>query len=213
MRCYTTNSRWWQMFRYQGGNIVNEKGKVMEVQNQNLNTDMENRVVMIGNRNNDIRQQFEVVYVDEYSEPKKGQMNERFGIFVERDFYIVSALPSGRYLDLINNRNMVIKTANGRKTQRWYFHQQTKTIRTRYNNQSWDIQSSGRTNNMQIWSTNSGWFQIFKFDGQFFVNPTNNKVLDVYQSKDDEGQKVGVSSRNGDNNKNAHQRWKIVYVD
>lgn len=43
-------------------------------------------------------------------------MNEQFGLFVERDFYVVSALPSGRYLDLINNRNMVIKTPNGRKT-------------------------------------------------------------------------------------------------
>jgi hypothetical protein len=49
-------------------------------------------------------------------------LNEQFGLYVERDFYIVSTLPSGRYLDLINNRNMVIKTQNGRKTQVWYFH-------------------------------------------------------------------------------------------
>jgi hypothetical protein len=26
------------------------------------------------------------------------------------------------------------------------------------NNQSFDIKNAGRTNNMQIWSTNSGWF-------------------------------------------------------
>jgi hypothetical protein len=32
------------------------------------------------------------------------------------------------------NRNMVIKTPNGRKTQVWYFHQLSKTIRTRLNN-------------------------------------------------------------------------------
>jgi hypothetical protein len=127
------------MFRYQGGYLVNEKGKVIEAQNQNLNTDAENRNIQVNNRGNDIRQQWEVVYVDEYSEPKKGELNERFGLFVERDFYIVSALPSGRYLDLINNRNMVIKIPNGRRTQVWYFHQQSLTIRTRYNNQSWDI--------------------------------------------------------------------------
>jgi hypothetical protein len=88
-------------------------------------------------------------------------MNEKFGLYVERDFYVVSAMGTGRYLDLINNRNMVIKTSNGRNTQRWYFHQQSQTIRTRYNNQSWDIRSAGRTNDMQIWSTNSGWFQVF----------------------------------------------------
>jgi hypothetical protein len=161
VRCTTTNSRWWQIFRYEGGYLVNEKKKVVEVQDQKDNTDMENRNIQVANRGNDLRQQWEIIYVDEYSEPKKGELNERFGLFVERDFYIVSALPSGRYLDLINNRNMVIKVPNGRNTQKWYFHQQSQTIRTRLNNQSWDIKSAGKTRDMQIWSTNSGWFQVF----------------------------------------------------
>jgi hypothetical protein len=43
---------------------VNEKGKVLEVQNQNLNTDAENRNIQVANRGNDLRQQWEVVYVD-----------------------------------------------------------------------------------------------------------------------------------------------------
>jgi hypothetical protein len=64
------------MFRYQGGFIVNEKGKVVEVQNQGDNTDMENRNIQVSNRGGDLRQQWEVVYVDEYSEPKKGELNE-----------------------------------------------------------------------------------------------------------------------------------------
>jgi hypothetical protein len=46
-----------------------------------------------------------------------------------------------------------------------------------------------------------------------FVNQYNNKVLDVYQSKDDEATKVQVANRNGDDNKNANQRWKVIYVD
>jgi membrane carboxypeptidase/penicillin-binding protein PbpC len=85
-------------------------------------------------------------------------LNTDFGLYVERDFYISTAMSSGRYIDLINNRNMVIKTANGRNTQRWYFDQRSLTIKTRLNNQSWDIKSAGRTRDMQIWSTNSGWF-------------------------------------------------------
>ena len=88
----------------------------------------------------------------------KGELNKKFGLYVERPFYIVSALSSGRYLDLINNRNMVIKVNNGRNTQQWYFDQKSLTIKTKYNNQSFDIKSAGKTNNMQIWSTNSGWF-------------------------------------------------------
>jgi type IV secretory pathway VirD2 relaxase len=85
-------------------------------------------------------------------------MNEDFGLLVDTDFYVISEMKSNRYLDLINNRNFVLKTANGRKTQVWYFHQPSLTIRTRYNNQSWDIKNSGNTGNMQIWSTNSRWW-------------------------------------------------------
>jgi hypothetical protein len=60
---------------------------------------------------------WDVIYVDEWKgEPGKGELNEDFGLYVERPFYVVSALASGRYLDLINNRNMVIKVPNGRKT-------------------------------------------------------------------------------------------------
>jgi hypothetical protein len=77
---------------------------------------------------------------------------------LKEPFYIISQLDENRYLDLINNRNMVIKTQNGRNTQIWYFHQYSKTIRTKLNNQSFDIQNSGKTGNMQIWSTNSGWW-------------------------------------------------------
>jgi hypothetical protein len=144
------------MFRYKGAFITNEKGKVVEVIG---NVDAENRNIGVNNQNNGIHQQWDIAYVDEWKgEPGKGEFNPKFGLYVERDFHIVSQLSENRYVDLINNRNMVIKTQNGRKTQVWYFHQQSKTIRTRLNNQSWDIKSSGRTANMQIWSTNSGWF-------------------------------------------------------
>jgi len=103
-------------------------------------------------------------------------------------------MPTNRYLDLINNRNMVIKQPNGRNTQTWWFDQQSFTIRTKLNNQSWDIQNSGKTNNMQIWSTNSGWWQIFKYIDGTFVNIHNHKVLAVSQKKDAEGQPVTVDN-------------------
>jgi hypothetical protein len=43
-------------------------------------------------------------------------MNDEFGLIVERPFYVVSELNSHKYLDLINNRNFVLKTMNGRNT-------------------------------------------------------------------------------------------------
>jgi len=97
--------------------------------------DVENQNIMVWNKHGGINQQWDVVYTDEWKgEPGKGELNEDFGLYVERPFYIVSQLPAGRYLDLIANRNMVIKTANGRNTQVWYFHQQSLTIKTKLNN-------------------------------------------------------------------------------
>jgi hypothetical protein len=78
---------------------------------------------MVEDKNGKTYQKWKVVYVEDYEkEPTKGQLNKKFGLYVERDFYVVSALGEHRYLDLINNRNMVIKTPNGRNTQKWYFH-------------------------------------------------------------------------------------------
>jgi hypothetical protein len=108
------------MFRYQDHMIVNEKGKVVEVQG---GLDNENRNLIMANKNGQVHQRWKVVYVSDYEkEPTKGQLNKKFGLYVERDFYVVSAMKDNRYLDLINNRNFVIKTPNGRKTQVWYFH-------------------------------------------------------------------------------------------
>jgi hypothetical protein len=106
---------------------------------------------------------------------------------------------------------MVIKTPNGRKTQIWWFDQQSYTIKTKLNNQSFDIKSAGKTNDMQIWSTNSQWFQIFKYDGSHFHNVGNNKVLDVKDAKDDEGQAVIVSNDSGKDE--LSMKWNVVYLD
>ena len=121
--------------------------------------DAENRNIIVWNKHSGLNQQWDIIYADEYpEEPKKGELNEEFGLYVQRPFYIISQLDENRYLDLINNRNMVIKTQNGRKSQTWYFDQRSKTIKTKLNNQSFDIKSSGKSNDMQIWSTNSGWW-------------------------------------------------------
>jgi hypothetical protein len=104
---------------------------------------------------------------------------------------------------------MVIKTANGRKTQMWYFDQRTLTIKSRAINRSWDIVNAGKTNNMQVWHTSSQWFQIFMYTGENFVNIQNKKVLDISGNKDAEGQKVIVWKRHNGWN----QRWRIVYTD
>jgi len=131
------------MFRWSAPFLVNDQGKVLDI---NGNIDAEQRNIEIYPKHGRINQQWDLIYADEYKgEPVKGELNEDFGLYVERDFYIVSQLPAHRYLDLINNKNFAIKTPNGRKSQKWYFDQKSLTIKTRYNNQSWDIKTSGKT--------------------------------------------------------------------
>jgi hypothetical protein len=131
------------MFRYQGANFVNDHGKVMDVQGS---IDTENRNIQMNAKTGKISQQWDLIYVDEMpEEPKKGELNKEFGLYVERDFNVISDLPKHRYLEVINNKNMVIKTPNGNKGQTWYFDQKSKTIKSRLNNRTWDIVSSGKS--------------------------------------------------------------------
>jgi hypothetical protein len=107
------------MFRYQGAQIVNEKGKAMDVQGGH---DSENRNILMWNKHKGLNQQWDIIYVkDMPAEPKKGEMNTDFNFKVDTTFHIVSKMASGRYLDILGN-NIVIKTSNGRNTQNWYFH-------------------------------------------------------------------------------------------
>jgi hypothetical protein len=78
------------MFKKDGEFIVNEKGKVMDVDG---GLDNENRNIIVHARHGKVNQRWKVIYADEYpGEPKKGELNEKFGLYVERDFYVVSEL-------------------------------------------------------------------------------------------------------------------------
>jgi hypothetical protein len=102
------------MFRYENPYFINEKGKAMDVHG---NVDAEQRNIIVWNKHKGLNQQWDLVYADEWKgEPGKGELNEDFGLYVERDFYVVTKLASHRYLDLVENRRMVIKVPNGRKT-------------------------------------------------------------------------------------------------
>jgi hypothetical protein len=76
------------LFRYKGANVVNERGKMLHVQG---NIDSENRNIEVQNGNNGLNQQWDIIYADEWKgEPGKGELNEDFGLYVERPFHIVS---------------------------------------------------------------------------------------------------------------------------
>jgi hypothetical protein len=154
------------LFRLQGQFIVNERGKVFDVSGA---VDAENRNVIVHSKHGKVNQQWKVIYADKYpKDPVKGELNEKFGLYVERPFYIVSELPEHRYLEDMNNHELAIKTRNGRTHQVWWFDQKSLTIRSKVNNRSFNIQSNGRNIRMQTQGTNSRWEQLFMYTGSQF---------------------------------------------
>jgi formylmethanofuran dehydrogenase subunit E-like metal-binding protein len=77
------------LFKKDGEFIINEKdGRALDVQG---GVDAENRNIIVNRNNGKTNQRWQIIYVDEYpDEPTKGQLNKNFGLYVERDFYVVS---------------------------------------------------------------------------------------------------------------------------
>jgi hypothetical protein len=182
-----------------GGYLVNYKGGVMEVQS---NKDAENVNIGIGKRRNTLNQRWEITYSDKLVIDityKKGELNKEFGLYVERQFSVVSRMATGRYLDIVGNK-LVIKRRNGFNSQKWFFDQKSKTIKSvQFKNLSWNIMSAGKGRDLEVYRTTGEWFQTFKYTGQNFVN-VRNLVVTVQDNKDAEGQPVVVWNRSNGSN-------------
>jgi hypothetical protein len=104
-------------------------------------------------------------------EPGKGELNEEYGFYVERPFFIISAIGENRYMDVVDERNVVIKTANEYDSQKWWFDQKSKTIKNvMFEDKSLDITNGGRSSDIQVWKTNGNWFQQFKWTQNYIKN-------------------------------------------
>jgi hypothetical protein len=110
--------------------MVNTKSKVLDVQG---GRDAVNTNVAAYPRAKGANQKWKILYVDEAKpDPKKGEYVGSAGLYNLRDFYVISSLPSRRRLDRIGN-NVVIKTANGRTSQKWYYDYKNRAINSRQN--------------------------------------------------------------------------------
>jgi len=180
------------MFRIKGEYLVNERGMVVEVQG---NKDIENANVAVGPQRNTKNQQWTIAYADELVlHYAPGELNPQFGLIVGKEFSIVTSMGSGRYLDIVDN-NVVLKRRNGFDSQKWYFHDESKTIKSvAQKSKSWSIQNSGKDKNLEVFKTNGDWFQQFRYINNMFVVRTkpNDRtsgtlVLGVEGNKDVEG--------------------------
>jgi len=198
---YKTDSRWYQLWKYEDEHFVNEKGQVLAIQSK---LDTENRQVVRENKNDEDYQKWTVRYVDVTGPFPTSGYSKNWGMHINRPFHIQTQMSSGRFLDHISNR-MVIKTRNGRPTQEFYFDYATRTIRSKgYNNYALDVRNTWAYS----YGANSAWYQLFKYqEGKYFLNQ-HGKVLDA-NSKDAEGEYTTSAAKTG----KTQQKWRIIYLD
>jgi hypothetical protein len=90
---------------------------------------------------------------------RKGEFDPYFGLKVQTDFHIISHMGRGRYMDIIDSYSMVLKTANGRNSQVWFYDFNTKTIKSRKSTSySIEMTNQGKSNLARIYTTYSRWW-------------------------------------------------------
>jgi hypothetical protein len=109
---YNTDSRWYQHWHYDKGWFVNEKKQVIAIQSK---LDYENRQIVRENRNTEMYQQWDILYLDAAKPIPTSGYSKVWGFYINRPFHIQTQMTSGRFMDYISNR-LVIKTPNKRPT-------------------------------------------------------------------------------------------------
>lgn len=178
------------MFRYVNGQFTNvSRNYSLDVAG---NRDKEGNVVITWKTKKGARNQtWKILYVDQAVAPPKKGMSKKFGFFIDRPFYIVSKLPARRVLEVYGrSRNIVIMRRTTRKSQLFRFDNVAKTIKSlAYKNYSLQIAGEGRSRNVNVYLTNSRWFQLWKLKGEFIYNE-KGKVLDVSGGRDTDRRNV-----------------------
>jgi len=117
-------------------------------------------------------------------------------------------MPSGRYMDIVDG-NVVVKRRNGFDSQKWFFDQKTRTVKSvAHKEKSWHMHPNGNNRDLIVYKTTGKWFQTFRYQGANFVN-ARGLVLTIKDNKDFEGAAVVAwKKHNG-----LNQRWNVVYSD
>jgi hypothetical protein len=83
-----------------------------------------------------------------------------FGLIINEPFYAFSKASSKMTIEVIGGKNLAVKNfERNKQSQQFYLDSASKTIKSvAYKDKSWDIENSGKSNNMQIWKTTNRWF-------------------------------------------------------
>jgi hypothetical protein len=160
-----------------------------------------------------LSQKWRVIYIDTLkADPVKGKLNPKYGFKVNTDFYLQTALPSGRYLTRMDKNAFAIKIRNGSTGQIYFFDQKSKTIRLRQA-ATYQLAMGGKgTKKAELTAVTGAaeWFTHFKYVAAskhlLFIH--ENLAVDVDGAKDAEGQKLILHKKHN----GANQKWNVIYA-
>lgn len=135
------------MFDFKDGNVVNEKGKLLDVRG---GQDKNNQDVIVWSRHNGLNQQWDVVYTDQPEPP--------VGFEANKPFVLINQMAGKRLLTLSKD-NFVIQSRNNSPEQLFRFDPATKTIKM-FSNQhhSLAMSHSGKSRNLVAHKTDGAWY-------------------------------------------------------
>jgi hypothetical protein len=178
-----------------------------------LDMELSDKRLRWNKRTTKLSQKWRVIYIDTLkADPVKGKLNPKYGFKVNTDFYLQTALASGRYVTRMDKNAFAIKIRNGSTSQIFYFDQKTKTIRSRQST-SYQLAMGGKGTKKDELTAVTGaadWWTHFKYvtSSKHLLYIHENKAVDVYQGKDAEGQKLHLwNKHNG-----ANQKWNVIYA-
>lgn len=129
------------------GNVVNEKGKVLDVAGSR---DVNNNDVVVWSRHNGLNQQWDVVYTDEPEPP--------VNFIPNKPFVLINQMRGKRLLTL-SESNFVVQSRNNSPEQLFKFDPATKTIKM-FSNQlhSLALSHAGKSRNLVAHKTDGAWY-------------------------------------------------------
>jgi hypothetical protein len=155
----THNRQWYQKFKYVGEHIVSPYNhKAVDVYE---GKDQEAQNIIMWKKHNGLNQKWKLVYLDDTDkEPVKG-LNKQFGFFINRPFFLISAMPMGRCLTT-NSANLLITSKKDNKTykqQQFVFDGATKTILSNmWKTKAISINGSGKQAVTSMAATSARWW-------------------------------------------------------
>lgn len=142
-----TNSRWNQLMKFSDGYLYTNRGNVLTIPDGKYKTgyqygdQMTIPTQFIEKKSSTDcaaessccrgeNQRWKIIYLEDYEKNwlKAGEYASENGFFIERPFYIMSRVPSRRYLEVYPNQQATIRTPTRSLPQTFYYNWVQRTI-------------------------------------------------------------------------------------